>query len=96
MMVPQVLSIVHATFPAHERGKVFGLFGAPRAGEGRRGRPEPRRRLPRHAVVGVGEFGPRGLIPPGINGRSRPSQRITEAGPKSPGAAHDTEAGSGG
>ena len=27
-MVPQVLSIVHATFPAHERGKVFGLFGA--------------------------------------------------------------------
>ncbi|WP_405871909.1 MULTISPECIES: MFS transporter [unclassified Streptomyces] len=28
MMVPQVLSIVHATFPAEERGKVFGLFGA--------------------------------------------------------------------
>ncbi|MFD0315570.1 MFS transporter [Streptomyces flavalbus] len=28
MMVPQVLAIVHATFPAHERGKVFGLFGA--------------------------------------------------------------------
>ncbi|MCW7944471.1 MFS transporter [Streptomyces hygroscopicus] len=28
MMVPQVLSIVHATFPAKERGKVFGLFGA--------------------------------------------------------------------
>ncbi|MFD4504104.1 MFS transporter [Streptomyces sp. NPDC058457] len=28
MMVPQVLSIVHATFPARERGKVFGLFGA--------------------------------------------------------------------
>ncbi|MET7691840.1 MFS transporter [Streptomyces sp. NPDC005483] len=28
MMIPQVLSIVHATFPAHERGKVFGLFGA--------------------------------------------------------------------
>ncbi|MFE9452461.1 MFS transporter [Streptomyces sp. NPDC006739] len=28
MMVPQVLSIVHATFPPHERGKVFGLFGA--------------------------------------------------------------------
>lgn len=27
MMVPQVLSIVHATFPAEERGKVFGLFG---------------------------------------------------------------------
>ncbi|MFE3070925.1 MFS transporter [Streptomyces sp. NPDC059247] len=28
MMVPQVLSIVHVTFPAHERGKVFGMFGA--------------------------------------------------------------------
>ncbi|MGW0649516.1 MFS transporter [Streptomyces phaeochromogenes] len=28
LMVPQVLSIVHATFPAHERGKVFGMFGA--------------------------------------------------------------------
>ncbi|MFF0834440.1 MULTISPECIES: MFS transporter [unclassified Streptomyces] len=28
LMVPQVLSIVHATFPARERGKVFGLFGA--------------------------------------------------------------------
>ncbi|MFE3827897.1 MFS transporter [Streptomyces sp. NPDC059092] len=28
MMVPQVLSIIHVTFPAHERGKVFGLFGA--------------------------------------------------------------------
>src|SRR6478735_1118256 len=28
LMVPQVLSILHATFPAHERGKVFGLFGA--------------------------------------------------------------------
>ncbi|WP_256356145.1 MFS transporter [Streptomyces sp. PKU-EA00015] len=28
MMVPQVLAIVHVTFPAHERGKVFGLFGA--------------------------------------------------------------------
>ncbi|MEW2631664.1 MFS transporter [Streptomyces sp. NPDC048389] len=28
LMVPQVLSIVHVTFPAHERGKVFGLFGA--------------------------------------------------------------------
>ncbi|MFI6639368.1 MFS transporter [Streptomyces sp. NPDC050504] len=27
LMVPQVLSIVHATFPAEERGKVFGLFG---------------------------------------------------------------------
>ncbi|MFF2651856.1 MFS transporter [Streptomyces sp. NPDC058045] len=28
LMVPQVLAIVHATFPARERGKVFGLFGA--------------------------------------------------------------------
>ncbi len=28
LMVPQVLSIIHATFPAHERGKVFGMFGA--------------------------------------------------------------------
>ncbi|OKJ22254.1 MFS transporter [Streptomyces sp. CB01580] len=28
LMVPQVLAIVHATFPAHERGKVIGLFGA--------------------------------------------------------------------
>ncbi|GAA4860005.1 MFS transporter [Kitasatospora terrestris] len=28
LMVPQVLSIIHAGFPAHERGKVFGLFGA--------------------------------------------------------------------
>lgn len=28
LMVPQVLSIVHTTFPAHERGKVFGLYGA--------------------------------------------------------------------
>ncbi|MEV8324104.1 MFS transporter [Kitasatospora sp. NPDC056731] len=28
MMVPQVLSIIHATFPAEERGKVFGMFGA--------------------------------------------------------------------
>ncbi|MEV6974964.1 MFS transporter [Kitasatospora sp. NPDC093806] len=28
LMVPQVLSIVHATFPAEERGKVFGLYGA--------------------------------------------------------------------
>ncbi|MFJ7998618.1 MFS transporter [Streptomyces sp. NPDC096310] len=28
LMVPQVLSIIHVTFPAHERGKVFGLFGA--------------------------------------------------------------------
>ncbi|EME99172.1 MFS transporter [Streptomyces mobaraensis NBRC 13819 = DSM 40847] len=28
LMVPQVLAIVHSTFPAHERGKVFGMFGA--------------------------------------------------------------------
>ncbi|MEY9962023.1 EmrB/QacA subfamily drug resistance transporter [Streptacidiphilus sp. MAP12-16] len=28
MMVPQVLSIIHTTFPANERGKVFGMFGA--------------------------------------------------------------------
>ncbi|MFJ6797717.1 MFS transporter [Streptomyces sp. NPDC091268] len=28
MMVPQVLSIIHVTFPPHERGKVFGMFGA--------------------------------------------------------------------
>ncbi|MGW1075774.1 MFS transporter [Streptomyces sp. NPDC002537] len=28
LMVPQVLSIIHVTFPAHERGKVFGMFGA--------------------------------------------------------------------
>jgi EmrB/QacA subfamily drug resistance transporter len=28
MMVPQVLAIIHTTFPAHERGKVFGMFGA--------------------------------------------------------------------
>jgi EmrB/QacA subfamily drug resistance transporter len=28
MMVPQVLAIIHVTFPAHERGKVFGIFGA--------------------------------------------------------------------
>ncbi|OKI09550.1 MFS transporter [Streptomyces sp. CB02923] len=27
LMVPQVLAIIHVTFPAHERGKVFGLFG---------------------------------------------------------------------
>ncbi|WP_412543518.1 MFS transporter [Longispora sp. K20-0274] len=27
LMVPQVLAIIHATFPAEERGKVFGLFG---------------------------------------------------------------------
>ena len=30
MMVPQVLAIIHATFPAHERGKVFGMFGGDR------------------------------------------------------------------
>ncbi|QEV21993.1 MFS transporter [Streptomyces alboniger] len=28
LMVPQVLAIVHVTFPAHERGKVFGMYGA--------------------------------------------------------------------
>ncbi len=28
LMVPQVLAIIHATFPPHERGKVFGMFGA--------------------------------------------------------------------
>ncbi|WP_406366885.1 MFS transporter [Streptomyces sp. NBC_01546] len=28
MMVPQVLAIIHATFPPHERGKAFGMFGA--------------------------------------------------------------------
>ncbi|WP_327070315.1 MFS transporter [Kitasatospora sp. NBC_01302] len=28
LMVPQVLSIIHTSFPAHERGKVFGMFGA--------------------------------------------------------------------
>lgn len=28
MMVPQVLAIIHATFPPHEKGKVFGLWGA--------------------------------------------------------------------
>nr|WP_246213899.1 MFS transporter [Kitasatospora viridis] len=28
LMVPQVLAIIHASFPAHERGKVFGMFGA--------------------------------------------------------------------
>lgn len=28
LMVPQVLSIVHATFSGEERGKVFGMFGA--------------------------------------------------------------------
>ncbi|QIS21132.1 MFS transporter [Nocardia terpenica] len=28
MMVPQVLSIVHVSFPEHERAKVFGIYGA--------------------------------------------------------------------
>ncbi|MFE9218617.1 MFS transporter [Streptomyces lavendulae] len=28
MMVPQVLAIIHVTFPPHERGKAFGMFGA--------------------------------------------------------------------
>ncbi|PYC75834.1 MFS transporter [Streptomyces tateyamensis] len=28
LMVPQVLAIIHSSFPAHERGKVFGMFGA--------------------------------------------------------------------
>ncbi|MEU9640132.1 MFS transporter [Streptomyces tendae] len=28
LMVPQVLSIIHVTFPAEERGKVFGMVGA--------------------------------------------------------------------
>ncbi|MGO4461989.1 MFS transporter [Streptomyces sp. M-16] len=28
MMVPQVLAIVHVTFPPYERGKAFGMFGA--------------------------------------------------------------------
>ncbi|TQJ05153.1 MFS transporter [Amycolatopsis cihanbeyliensis] len=28
VMVPQILSTVHATFPPHERGKVFGMWGA--------------------------------------------------------------------
>jgi EmrB/QacA subfamily drug resistance transporter len=28
LMVPQILSIIHVTFPPEERGKVFGLFGA--------------------------------------------------------------------
>ena len=28
LMVPQVLSIIHVTFPGRERGKVFGMFGA--------------------------------------------------------------------
>ena len=28
VMVPQILAIIHSTFPAHERGKVFGMWGA--------------------------------------------------------------------
>ncbi len=28
LMVPQVLSTIHVTFPKEERGKVFGVFGA--------------------------------------------------------------------
>ncbi|ORT56061.1 MFS transporter [Streptomyces sp. CB03238] len=28
LMVPQVLSIIHVTFPTNERGKVFGVYGA--------------------------------------------------------------------
>ncbi|SFB98592.1 MFS transporter [Streptomyces aidingensis] len=28
LMIPQVLSIIHVTFPASERGKVFGMYGA--------------------------------------------------------------------
>lgn len=28
LMVPQVLAIIHVSFPARERGKVFGMFGA--------------------------------------------------------------------
>ncbi|MFD3697944.1 MFS transporter [Streptomyces sp. NPDC058646] len=28
LMVPQVLSIIHVTFPTSERGKVFGVYGA--------------------------------------------------------------------
>jgi len=28
LMVPQVLAIIHVSFPAGERGKVFGMFGA--------------------------------------------------------------------
>ena len=42
LMVPQVLSIMHATFPAHERGKVFGMFGAV-VGLGAVSRPAARR-----------------------------------------------------
>ncbi|GAA2104491.1 MFS transporter [Streptomyces albiaxialis] len=28
LMVPQVLSLIHVTFPERERGKVFGIYGA--------------------------------------------------------------------
>lgn len=28
LMVPQILTIIHVTFPAHERTKAYGLFGA--------------------------------------------------------------------
>jgi EmrB/QacA subfamily drug resistance transporter len=28
LMVPQILAIIHVTFPRHERGKVLGLWGA--------------------------------------------------------------------
>src|SRR5919197_3969503 len=28
LMVPQILAIIHVTFPPSERGKVFGLYGA--------------------------------------------------------------------
>ncbi|MFJ9369737.1 MFS transporter [Nocardia sp. NPDC101769] len=28
LMVPQILAIIHVTFPREERGKVFGIFGA--------------------------------------------------------------------
>ncbi|MFD0385813.1 MFS transporter [Streptomyces stramineus] len=28
LMVPQVLSIIHVTFPERERGKVFGIYGS--------------------------------------------------------------------
>ncbi|MGO4613601.1 MFS transporter [Nocardia sp. 2YAB30] len=28
LMVPQILAIIHVTFPLHDRGRVFGFFGA--------------------------------------------------------------------
>ncbi|MDT0345820.1 MFS transporter [Streptomyces litchfieldiae] len=28
VMIPQVIAIIHVTFPAHERGKVLGVYGA--------------------------------------------------------------------